>query len=362
MKNLLPGVPLIESPFFEQHVAELPEAYKSIARDLYARGYAIIRFPDEQFDVKAERIRQTLSPRFDVEEWKKSKKLNLRVQDAWRYNADVKSLACNQQVLDMLSALWGRQSIPFQTLNFPVGTQQSMHSDHVHFSSIPERFMCGVWVALEDIDESNGPIFYYPGSHRFPSYSNEQLGIQKAGNFNIYSDYARYEELWQELVRSQGLARELGTIKRGDAVIWSSNLLHGGSEHADVERTRWSQVTHYFFEKCAYTTPLANDIYHGQVYFRQMMDIRTQQLLPNWVGKEITAAEMARMTPEVVMDNLNKYRKPNHESPYQRDTRLPSDFDPASYLLLNSDLMWGAVDPYEHYLQHGCREGRFYKL
>lgn len=73
MNNLLPGVPLIESPFFEKHVAELPEANKSIARDLYQRGYAIIRFPDEQFDVKAERISQTLSPRFEIEEWKKSK-------------------------------------------------------------------------------------------------------------------------------------------------------------------------------------------------------------------------------------------------------------------------------------------------
>ena len=30
--------------------------------------------------------------------------------------------------------------------------------------------MCGVWVALEDITEDNGPLHYYPGSHRLPDY------------------------------------------------------------------------------------------------------------------------------------------------------------------------------------------------
>jgi ectoine hydroxylase-related dioxygenase (phytanoyl-CoA dioxygenase family) len=37
--------------------------------------------------------------------------------------------------------------------------------------------MVGVWVALEDIDSSNGPLIYYPGSHRLPIFTNEHLGI-----------------------------------------------------------------------------------------------------------------------------------------------------------------------------------------
>ncbi len=362
MKNLLPGVPLIESPFFEQHVAELPDAYVPIARSLHEWGYAIIRFPDEGFYEKASRIRHSLAPRFDIDEWKKSKRLNLRVQDAWRYNQDVKSIACNEDILAMLAALWGRKAIPFQTLNFPVGTQQAMHTDHLFFASVPERFMCGVWVALEDIDDSNGPIFYYPRSHKFTSYSNEQLGISKVGNLDIFDGYGRYESLYGALTEQSGLQQEFGTIKQGDAVIWASNLLHGGSEHRDVERTRWSQVTHYFFEDCAYTTPLANDIYHGQFYFRVVMDIRTQKILPNIVGSEVAVEEMKRMSPAKVLENLERYYSVGHESPFSKHPDLPPDFDPIGYLQLNSDLIWGAADPYEHYIQYGAKEGRYYRF
>ena len=56
----------------------------------------------------------------------------------------------NTGILSLFSTLYGRRAWPFQTLNFPVGTQQHYHSDSVHFSSVPERFMCGVWVDLED--------------------------------------------------------------------------------------------------------------------------------------------------------------------------------------------------------------------
>ena len=53
----------------------------------------------------------------------------------------------------MLFSLYGREPFPFQTLNFPYGSRQHYHSDAVHFNSLPKGFMCGVWVALEDIHE-----------------------------------------------------------------------------------------------------------------------------------------------------------------------------------------------------------------
>ncbi|MBU9629624.1 phytanoyl-CoA dioxygenase family protein [Burkholderia multivorans] len=51
------------------------------------------------------------------------------------------------------------------SLNFRVGTQQPLHTDAVHFSSIPQRSMCGVWVALEDISPESGPVQLVLGSH-----------------------------------------------------------------------------------------------------------------------------------------------------------------------------------------------------
>ena len=44
--------------------------------------------------------------------------------------------------------------------------------------------------------------------------------------------------------------------KKGQALIWDANLLHGGAPQTDRSLTRHSQVTHYFFEGCSYFTPL----------------------------------------------------------------------------------------------------------
>ena len=44
-----------------------------------------------------------------------------------------------------------------------------------------------------------------------------------------------------------------------EAIVWAANLLHGGAHQNDRDRTRFSQVTHYFFEGCRYYTPMASE-------------------------------------------------------------------------------------------------------
>src|SRR5262249_31126765 len=146
-----------------------------IARELNERGFTVLRFPDDEFDAKAERIKSNLAPRFDFDSWRENgwkRNAGMRVQDAWSFDKDVYSIAVNAKIIDILSKIYGRKAWPFQSLNFPVGSQQHYHSDSVHFSSIPERFMCGVWVALEDVNEDAGPLEYYPGSHKWPLLYN----------------------------------------------------------------------------------------------------------------------------------------------------------------------------------------------
>jgi Phytanoyl-CoA dioxygenase (PhyH) len=136
----------------------------------------LLIFPMRRSLLGPSAIKHSLSPRFDLGAWRRSATGGLRLQDAWQFDADVRAIACNHYVINLLSQTYGRQAWPFQSLTFPVGTQQHFHSDAVHFSSIPERFMCGVWVALEDIDLEAGPLVYYPGSHKWPIYTNEHIG------------------------------------------------------------------------------------------------------------------------------------------------------------------------------------------
>jgi ectoine hydroxylase-related dioxygenase (phytanoyl-CoA dioxygenase family) len=174
-----------------------------------------------------------------------------RVQDAWEYDPAVRAIASHPAVLDVLRLLYGREPYPFQTLNFLNGTEQRTHSDTIHFSSLPSGFMCGVWMALEDVTLRQGPLHYYPGSQRLPELDYEDLripavaGAMNWDNPNTRAAYARYETHIEGLARETGLRREELAIRRGTFLIWSANLLHGGSPRDDRRLTRKSQVTHY---------------------------------------------------------------------------------------------------------------------
>ena len=155
-------------------------------------------------------------------------------------------MALLPELLQLLESCWGRQPFGFQTLNFPVGTQQHFHSDAVHFHSEPPGFMCGIWIPLEDIHPDSGSLEYYPGSHRLPYLQARDLGVKQQPGVNPSQQL--FHSYWEMVVDNHGLKRQLFTPKLGQALIWMANLLHGGSAVKDRQKTRWSQVTHYFFE------------------------------------------------------------------------------------------------------------------
>jgi hypothetical protein len=283
--NLLSGVPLVESPFFEDAFARsaLDEPTKSIAAQLHNNGWAVIDFPDPEIDALAERIKQSLHSHYDWDYWRAEGWRNnegLRIQDAYKFSAEVRRIAANPQIMKLLSALYGRRAWPFQTLNFPVGTQQHSHSDSIHFSTVPERFMCAVWVALEDVGPDQGPLMYYSGSHKWPIYVNEHIGLCRASETEAPSQKP-FDGLWDELVRVNRLEPTHFHAKKGQALIWAANLLHGGSRQTDPELTRWSQVTHYYFDGCSYYSPMESDPFYGRIFFRRPTDISTGAVMPN---------------------------------------------------------------------------------
>ena len=173
--------------------------------------------------------------------------------DGWKESAAVREIALAPKVLRILRQFYDREPKPFQTLNFPVGTEQKVHSDWVHFACDPPGYMCGVWVALEDIDLDNGALVYYPQSHKLPLVTMEDV-ISEIGP----DQYHRYEAFIERLVKEKSLQPERAILKKGQALIWSANLLHGGGTHVDKTRTRMSQVTHYYFDGCQYYSPLSS--------------------------------------------------------------------------------------------------------
>ncbi|MEO0417716.1 MAG: phytanoyl-CoA dioxygenase family protein [Pseudomonadota bacterium] len=290
-ERVFPGVPRIESPAFGiEDFSDLDDTEQALADQLNSRGYAVFDFPDLEFDARVERIKANLGPQFGVslEDPAANKTTGeRRVQDAWKTDNDVRAIASNPTVLKWLSALYGRKAFPFQTLNFPVGTQQGVHSDAVHFSSLPERFMCGVWVAMEDVSADAGPLFYVPGSHKWPIVSNSMIGRRGYGS-DLSSAQDPFEDAWRALATAHKAEQEPFLAKKGQALIWSANLLHGGSKQNDPTLTRWSQVTHYYFDDCIYYTPAFSDETLGQLQIRQMVAIHDNQMRPNtYLGEPV---------------------------------------------------------------------------
>ena len=300
MTNIFPGLPLIESPLFHSLKAEwhLTVEEERIANDLHKNGYAVFDFPDADLDGRMERIQQHLGPRYGInfaDPHSDKTAGERRVQDAWQFDEDVRAIAANQAVIDLLRKLYGRPAFPFQTLNFPVGTQQDAHSDSVHFSSLPERFMCGVWLAMEDIGPDAGPLFYYPGSHRWPIMTNELIGRQGFGT-DLESAQDPYSFAWRALCDAHDAQKEVFLAKKGQALIWCANLLHGGSHQNDPCLTRWSQVTHYYFDNCIYYTPAFSDEAVGKLDLRNPLSIKDNvHRNSSYMGREIS------------------YRKPNNK-------------------------------------------------
>lgn len=292
LTNLFPGLPLIESPLFATlaPLQGFTAEEVRIADDLRHNGFAVLDFPDVDIVARIDRIKASLGPRYGIDFADPVSDKTIgerRIQDAWQENDDVRAIATNQAVIDLLSKLYGREAFPFQTLNFPVGTQQDAHSDAVHFSSLPERFMCGVWLAMEDVGPDGGPLFYYPGSHRWPIVTNALIG-RRGFDSDLASAQDPYGPAWDALRQANRAEAEVFLAKKGQALIWCANLLHGGSRQNDPTLTRWSQVTHYYFDDCIYYTPAFSDEAVGQLRLRDIIAINDGERRPNsYLGKEI---------------------------------------------------------------------------
>jgi ectoine hydroxylase-related dioxygenase (phytanoyl-CoA dioxygenase family) len=269
------NVPLVESPFFDDLVSamELDPADRAALEQFRREGYLILE--EAVIDLATvDRALEEMEGRYD--EAATGYDAPSRKQDAWRFSTAVGEIARAPRVLDLLRLMYGRRPIPFQTLNFQVGTRQRAHSDTVHFHSIPQRFMAGAWVALEDIHPDSGPLVVYPGSHHLPVFDPFDLGIEAS-----WSSYREYEDAIEALVEAMGLSSHPVVLRKGQAVLWAANLIHGGSRVADPERTRLSQVTHYYFEDCVYYQPAASEPFVGRLALKDVREVGTDRSIPN---------------------------------------------------------------------------------
>ena len=158
----------------------------------------------------------------------------------------LRNIAADPKLLDLPDRLLQGEAVLFQSINFTMGSEQRTHSDSIHMTTYPEGGLLGVWIALDDINENNGPLHYYPGSHRLPYYLNSDYNNEGNAWLLGKKSYAAYEAMIAARIAEKGLTKKVFTAAKGDILIWHANLFHGGELHSNKSLTRKSIVLHYF--------------------------------------------------------------------------------------------------------------------
>tara|TARA_B100000989_G_C19493644_1_gene450970 strand:+ start:543 stop:1325 length:783 start_codon:yes stop_codon:yes gene_type:complete len=228
---------------------------KDLKKKFKKNGYIILSLPHilkkiDTINKKIDRIIMNKNFKTNPKSFHYNK--SPRIVETWKKISEVRRIAYDKKLLKTLKILKNtKKPIPFSTINFLKGTEQPMHSDYIHFATLPKNYLVGVWIALEDVKKNAGPLAIVNASHKFPVLTNEKLNLKIPSNEKeLKKNYTIYENFIKKTIRKKKAKIKEIPIKKGEAIIWDANLLHGGLKIKDKNLTRKSLVYHYHFEGC----------------------------------------------------------------------------------------------------------------
>ena len=154
---------------------------------------------------------------------------------------EIRAVALSPKLKAVCAQLLEGEPMICNSLNFERGSQQPFHIDTWYMPPPVDDRMVVASIALDDVDGDNGPVAYYPGSHKIPGYrfSTGRLNAEPA-EMPLCDAYLKRE------VEARGLKEAEFHCKAGDVFIWHAQLLHGGRAIRDMSKTRGSLVVHYW--------------------------------------------------------------------------------------------------------------------
>jgi phytanoyl-CoA hydroxylase len=174
----------------------------------------------------------------------------------------------------------------YTSLYYERGSEQALHRDSPYFCTRPANKYLGVWLALDDVNDDNGPLRVVPRSHLLPDIDVEKLGREIFGDLNKISSasmegWNRYQSEVQKQCDKQGLVALNVHVSKGDVIIWHPLMFHGGAPHVVKQRSRCSFVMH--------VTPVGVPVYHMDVFFnpcRRVSETASWRYA-SWRGRKI---------------------------------------------------------------------------
>lgn len=172
-----------------------------------------------------------------------------RIHSYHECSKSAKAIFDNSDLRKVVSLILGRECVPSYSINFMHGTEQDLHEDMAVFFINPANYLVGVWIALEDITEEQGPLVFCPGSHKdasvkdfFENYPQTNLKNCAPEKYTLYSEFVKS--------RAQMFPKKHFIARKGDVLLWHGMLIHGGAKISNPSLTRKSMVIHYIGTGC----------------------------------------------------------------------------------------------------------------
>lgn len=151
------------------------------------------------------------------------------------FSLATKEICCGQEIRKALSEVTGFDTFNLmQSMLFDANTETRAHQDWWYLDSVPNGFLMGAWIALEDIDERAGRFFVMPGSQHIDMHSNTPNLPWLEWKAKMYD----YFEANPDKVTAPAL-------KKGDILFWNSRTIHGSLKTIDPRFSRKSMTGHY---------------------------------------------------------------------------------------------------------------------
>jgi hypothetical protein len=199
---------------------------------------------------------------------------------AWHYEQiPTMDLIYNAQLMDFLRYRFGAEPVMALPMTGFSSWETGPHTDSTAFVVDPPRSQLRLWIALEDIHPDSGPIYFMPGSHRTISTTlREAVLIEHPDLRQALIDHSKpttveaFEkatapanryllEAIEKRLSRLSLPRVAPALKKGDAVIFEMDTVHGSSPWINRQHTRkhmimtWSSIKSRWFGPRYYWGP-----------------------------------------------------------------------------------------------------------
>jgi phytanoyl-CoA hydroxylase len=182
-------------------------------------------------------IAKTVSPGLPPE--------RMRLLDLYGVSGLAADVLTAPAITNFLRSIFDDAPLCFQGLTFEQGSGQGLHQDTAYVVIDKPLELAAAWVALEDVQEGSGELMYVNGSHRLPDWNfggNSKHWDPTLHGQDSHTDWTKW------LIRKSeelGLEKKIFRPKKGDVLIWSADLVHGGSPVGNRNLSRRSMVGHY---------------------------------------------------------------------------------------------------------------------